>query len=161
MRYYTKTNSPIGELLLFSDGTAITGLYGMPHKGAPTPGPHQEPEEAPFAKVLDELDRYWSGQLKEFTIPLAPLGTPFQQRVWSALRAIPYATTISYGELAKRVGSPLAARAVGGANARNPISVIVPCHRVIGSKGILTGYAGGISRKEQLLGHESRWLVSS
>ena len=109
--------------------------------------------------MLDEterqLDRYFEGTLTEFDLPLGPRGTPFQQQVWAALCDIPYGETISYGELARRVGRPGSARAVGAANGSNPISIIIPCHRVIGSDGRLTGYGGGIDRKAWLLDHEA------
>ncbi len=109
------------------------------------------PDRKPFTSVIDQLSEYFSGQRTKFEVPLAPVGTPFQLAVWEALRSIPYGTTTSYGQLARSVNSPGASRAVGAANGRNPISIIVPCHRVIGSSGDLTGYGGGLPRKRQLL----------
>jgi methylated-DNA-[protein]-cysteine S-methyltransferase len=108
-----------------------------------------------FADVAHQLDAYFAGELRDFDLQLAPAGTPFQQQVWSALRAIPYGETASYGEIASTVGQPGAARAVGGANNRNPIAIIVPCHRVIGAGGSLTGYGGGLERKRKLLALEA------
>lgn len=152
--YFTITPSPIGDLLLMSNGRELTGLYALPHKNAPAAEAMERRDEL-FAGVTDQLDRYWRGELREFSVPVAPEGTPFQQRVWAALMDIPFGKTESYGRLAARIGAPGAARAVGGANSRNPISIVIPCHRVIGSTGVLTGYAGGLSRKEQLLALES------
>jgi methylated-DNA-[protein]-cysteine S-methyltransferase len=105
---------------------------------------------------MRQLTEYFSGKRKTFTITLAPQGTPFQQRVWQALQSIPYGRTLSYGQIAKAIGKPKAARAVGAANGQNPVSIIVPCHRVIGSNGKLVGYGGGLSIKEALLAHESK-----
>jgi methylated-DNA-[protein]-cysteine S-methyltransferase len=115
-------------------------------------------EAAPFAKVKHQLAAYFAGQLQQFDLPLQLQGTAFQQRVWEELNRIPYGSTISYGELARRVGNPNASRAVGLANGRNPVSLIVPCHRVIGANSKLTGYGGGLSRKEALLTFESAVL---
>jgi len=152
--------SPIGDLLLTGDGRALTGLYMSPHKGRP------EVSEAPrshafFDDVIAQLDAYFAGERRSFDVPLQPAGTAFQLRVWAELTHIPYGETISYGELAARVGSPNGFRAVGQANGRNPISVIVPCHRVIGGDGSLAGYGGGADRKRFLLDLEGagRWLV--
>jgi len=108
----------------------------------------------PLQNYLDQLASYFDGQLKRFTLTVEPAGTPFQQQVWDALLDIPYGDTISYGELARRIGNPNACRAVGAANGRNPISIIIPCHRVIGSNGKLTGYGGGMANKVWLLEHE-------
>lgn len=105
----------------------------------------------------DEISRYFTGELRAFSVPLALDGTPFQHRVWDSVRRIPYGTTLSYSEVAALLGNPLAARAVGAANARNPVSVIIPCHRLIGRHGQLTGYAGGLERKRRLLELEMRW----
>jgi methylated-DNA-[protein]-cysteine S-methyltransferase len=110
----------------------------------------------PFAAVKEQLAAYFRGDLQAFDLPLAPAGTPFQRRVWQELARIPYGETISYGELARRVGNPKAARAVGLANGQNPLPIIVPCHRVIGSDGRLTGYGGGLPRKEALLALERK-----
>jgi len=113
-----------------------------------------DPGEQPFAAAASQLKSYFAGQLTEFDLPLAPAGTEFQRRVWAGLRTIPYGETVSYGELARQLGSPSASRAVGLANGRNPIAIVVPCHRVIGSDGSLTGYGGGLDRKRFLLALE-------
>jgi methylated-DNA-[protein]-cysteine S-methyltransferase len=146
-------DSPVGELLLTADGDALTGLYMDVRRGRLDPGPRRELPL--FAEAEAQLGAYFAGELVDFDLPLAPRGSPFQLEVWEALRGIPYGETISYGELALRVGRPGAARAVGAANGRNPIGIVVPCHRVIGSNGTLTGYAGGIDRKRRLLELES------
>ncbi len=152
MTYFTTTASPVGELLLTGDGVALTGVYwnnATPPAGAVSDG-------GPFAAVLAELDAYFQGELTAFTVPVAPRGTPFQTRVWAALVGIPHGTTISYGEQARRLGVPNASRAVGAANGRNPVSIVVPCHRVIGGNGALTGYGGGLERKKWLLDFEAQ-----
>ena len=107
------------------------------------------------AGVRQQLDAYFAGELQTFDLPLHMAGTPFQKQVWQGLLTIPYGTTISYAELARRIGRPGASRAVGAANGRNPIGIIVPCHRVIGANGTLTGYGGGLDRKEWLIAHEA------
>lgn len=149
----TRVPSPIGELRLTSDGVALTGLYtaGQERPGALS---HVE-DEGPFRVARAELEQYFAGERRTFTLPLAPLGTGFQRAVWRALLEIPHGVTLSYQQLAIRVGRPGAARAVGRANAHNPIAVIVPCHRVIGADGSLTGYAGGVEIKRWLLEHEA------
>ena len=152
MTYFTKTPSPVGDLLLTSDGVALTGLY---LNGATPPAGAVE-DAARFGEVIAELAAYFAGDLTAFTVPVAPRGTPFQERVWAALPSIPHGTTISYGEQARRLGVPNASRAVGAANGRNPVSIVVPCHRVIGGNGALTGYGGGIERKKWLLDFEAQ-----
>ena len=145
--------SPIGALLLTGDGRALTGLYMVDadrHSAQVETGLTPSPE--PFREVAAQLEAYFAGELKEFTVPLAPSVTAFQLAVWTELTNIPYGSTVSYGDIARALGKrPVAARAVGLANGANPISVIVPCHRVIGSDGSLTGYGGGLERKELLL----------
>lgn len=157
MIYYTHFDSPVGPMLLTSDGAGLAGLYMEEHKHGEDiqEGWTLSDDTPPFAEVKRQLTAYFDGTLTEFDLPLAMRGTPFQQRVWDELTTIPYGTTISYGELARRVGNPNACRAVGLANGRNPISIIVPCHRVIGSNGKLTGYGGGLPRKAALLSFES------
>lgn len=156
---YCIAPSPIGELLLIGDGRALTGLYLESQEVWPEKQSGWRWDEAPFKPVLAQLGEYFERRRTVFDVPLAPVGTPFQQRVWAALCAIPCGTTISYGELATRLGDPKASRAVGLANGRNRIAIIVPCHRVIGASGNLTGYAGGLDRKEWLLRHEGALLL--
>ncbi|MBL6750347.1 MAG: methylated-DNA--[protein]-cysteine S-methyltransferase [Nevskia sp.] len=148
--YYSLLPSPIGDLLLLSDGEHLTGLYMR----NPRVADGCKRDDAGLAPARAELRAYFAGELREFAVPYALAGTPFQRRVWSELARIPYGTTISYGELARRLGDPKASRAVGLANGRNPVSIVVPCHRVIGADGSLTGYGGGIERKQWLLRHE-------
>jgi methylated-DNA-[protein]-cysteine S-methyltransferase len=142
-----RIDSPLGELLLVGDGRALTQLRMSP-RGVPAGG-RQDPEA--FAEVEAQLDAYFAGELTEFDVPLAPTGTGFQLRVWAALLEIRYGETASYGAIAAAVGRPDAVRAVGATNGRNPIAVIVPCHRVIGADGTLVGYGGGLPRKRLLL----------
>jgi methylated-DNA-[protein]-cysteine S-methyltransferase len=151
--YWTTVDSPVGELLLTSDGTSLTRLLFSPF--AVDPIWSDEPC-AVLTEAVTQLDDYFTGERTDFDLPLAPAGTPFQLRVWEALRDIPYAETINYGQLAMRVGNVKASRAVGLANGRNPISIVVPCHRVIGANGSLTGYGGGLDRKRTLLDLERR-----
>ncbi len=148
MTVYSVLESPIGELLLTGDGAAISGLHTMPRPVAPALARR---DDRAFAEAAEQLRSYFAGELEAFDLPLAPVGTPFQRRVWDALREVPYGETVTYAELAVAVGRPGAARAVGHANGRNPIAVVIPCHRVIGSDGTLTGYAGGLERKRALL----------
>jgi methylated-DNA-[protein]-cysteine S-methyltransferase len=158
--HHTTISSPIGELMLRGDGEALTAVEMEPHRWTPPSEPDSRREPALFHAAVEQLAAYFAGELTEFDLPLAPKGTPFQLRVWQALRTIPYGHTCSYGELAAQLGSPGASRAVGLANGRNPLAVVVPCHRVIGSDGTLTGYGGGLDRKRWLLGHESAVLLA-
>ena len=149
-------SSPVGRLLLAGDGHALTGLWMLDADRHPARALGLEagltPSPATFAEVAAQLEEYFGGDRKEFTVPLAPTGTPFQLAVWTQLTKIPYGSTVSYGDIARALGKRLvASRAVGLANGANPISIIVPCHRVIGSDGSLTGYGGGLDRKELLL----------
>ncbi len=153
--YFDVMPSPIGDLTLVSNGDALSGLFMADHKGGPEPEPGWQRDEGPFRAVCEQLQAYFAGDLREFEIPLAPHGTDFQKKVWRELGRIPFGDTISYGELARRIGRPTASRAVGAANGQNPISIIVPCHRVIGANGTLTGYGGGLDRKKWLLEHEA------
>jgi methylated-DNA-[protein]-cysteine S-methyltransferase len=153
---YTIVESPIGELLLTSDGSNLTGLYMEAHKGGPAVDGGWVRDDELFRDWRVELDAYFAGESRVFHSPIRTRGTEFQKRVWEALRKIPRGETMSYGELARRIGSPRAVRAVGAAVGRNPVSVIIPCHRVVGSNGALTGYAGGVKRKQWLLDHEQR-----
>ncbi|MFB4316377.1 methylated-DNA--[protein]-cysteine S-methyltransferase [Actinomadura sp. 21ATH] len=158
MRTHTTIESPVGPLTLVMTGNALTGLYMNAQR-------HRPPEEtfgvpadgdATFTPIAEQLSAYFAGELTTFTLPVAFQGTPFQQRVWNALLEIPYGETVTYGTLARELGKPSASRAVGLANGRNPISIIVPCHRVVGSTGGLTGYGGGLDRKRYLLDFEKR-----
>jgi methylated-DNA-[protein]-cysteine S-methyltransferase len=150
-RLYTTFESPIGELLLLGDGQALRGLYMQAGRKPVAIAPSWERSARPFTDVHAQLEEYFAGRRIAFDVPLAMEGSPFERLVWRALREIPYGATASYGEVARSIGHPLAARAVGLANGRNPISVIVPCHRVIGANGTLTGYGGGLERKRLLL----------
>jgi len=150
-----KYPSPIGNILISADNEFVTQLY---FEGGVTTPPSLHVTNSGESKVLQmvtqELDAYFAGKLKHFTIPLKLEGTPFRQQVWEALQTIPYGEIISYKELAQRIGNPAAIRAVGGANHHNPVSIIVPCHRVVGANGKLVGYGGGLHVKEFLLALE-------
>ena len=159
--YYTTLSSPIGGLLPLSDGEALVGLYLEDDCRRPTPSALWRRDDDVLRSACEQLAAYFVGELKTFTIRLTPQGSAFQLRVWELLRDVPFGTTVSYGELARRLDQPNASRAVGAANAANPISIIVPCHRVIGSDGALTGYAAGVERKEWLLEHEAQVLARS
>ncbi|MDX2011021.1 MAG: methylated-DNA--[protein]-cysteine S-methyltransferase [Myxococcaceae bacterium] len=153
---YGVVESPVGALLLTSDGLGLTGLYSTQHVRRPSPDAGWVRQDGFFTGVKDQLDAYFAGRLTRFEVTLSPTGTPFQRRVWNALLDIPFGATVTYGELAAQLGKPSASRAVGLANGRNPISIIVPCHRVVGRDGKLTGYAGGLELKRTLLGHEAQ-----
>jgi methylated-DNA-[protein]-cysteine S-methyltransferase len=159
--FYQLLPSPIGALLLVSDGVALTGLFMSNHKEGPVPQPAWHRDDGPFVSVREQLTEYFGGNLQQFDVGLAPTGTAFQKKVWQELSRIPFGSSISYGELARRIGQPAASRAVGRANGQNPISIIVPCHRVIGANGTLTGYGGGIERKKWLLEHEAKTREST
>jgi methylated-DNA-[protein]-cysteine S-methyltransferase len=146
--------SPLGTLRLCGQGGVLHGLYMESHEPAPVFCGSED--DAAFPEVVEQLDAYFAGELTRFDARYELVGTPFQRTVWQALCEIPYGETISYGELARRIGTPSASRAVGLANGRNPVSIIVPCHRVIGANGTLTGYGGGIERKRFLLDLEHR-----
>lgn len=148
--------SPIGPLTLVAHDGVLTTLSMHEQRHTTPPPDGAVTDEVWFKDVAAQLDAYFAGELSDFDLEIDARGTPFQMRVWSQLREIPYGETISYGELARRVGNANASRAVGLANGRNPIAIIVPCHRVIGANGSLTGYGGGLERKSWLLGHESK-----
>jgi methylated-DNA-[protein]-cysteine S-methyltransferase len=150
---YSIYSSPIGDLLLTSDGEALTGLHMCQRRGRPASGPEAgwQRDDSALKAVHEQLDAYFRGRLHDFELPLRMAGTPFQHQVWEGLRAIPYGETVSYAELARRIGRSGASRAVGSANGRNPIAIVVPCHRVIAADGTLGGYGGGLDRKEWLL----------
>jgi methylated-DNA-[protein]-cysteine S-methyltransferase len=155
--YYTCMESPVGRLVLTSDGTSLTALQPDSSKYPVVIGDHwiEDGHATPFPEARRQLDEYFAGRLVDFELPLAPNGTPFQRRVWQELRTISPGTTTTYGDIARRVGSPNGMRAVGLANGKNPIAIIVPCHRVIGANGTLTGYAGGLDMKKTLLDLET------
>ena len=155
MPYYTTLQTPIGELTLLGSDDALTGVYMQNHRHADLDLSDRERSERKLRDAVEQLSAYFAGRLRQFDLPLAPRGTDFQLRVWRALRDIPYGRTESYGGLARHIGQPAASRAVGMANGRNPLSIVVPCHRVIGADGSLTGYGGGIRRKRWLLQHEA------
>ncbi len=147
--------SPLGPLRLVADGDELIGLYLPDQPGPAAPGA-REARTPVLARAAAQLAEYFAGERREFDLPLAPRGTGFQLRVWRELARIPYGETRSYGELARAIDQPAASRAVGAANGKNPISIVVPCHRVIAGTGALTGYAGGIAAKRWLLEHEAR-----
>lgn len=154
--HYTYTPSPLGDLLLAGQGETLS-FIGFPQGKARMR--HQDvwlPDEQAFRAAKQQLRAYFAGELQQFELALAPLGTPFQQEVWQALQSIPYGQTRSYGEIAAQVGKPLASRAVGAANGRNPLPIVIPCHRVIGASGSLTGFGGGLEAKALLLRLEQR-----
>jgi len=159
-RLYTYMPSPIGRLLLCGDERRLSALYTAPRSADADLVRDRRRADGALAPVREQLDAYFEGARLEFDVPLdLDTATPFRRSVWSALLEIPYGATVTYGELARRLRRPTAARAVGIANGSNPISIIVPCHRVIGSGGSLTGYAGGLERKRYLLRHEAGHLA--
>lgn len=150
---YAVVDTPVGSLTLVERAGALTGLYFPEHRHQPTiEGPR---DDATLPAVREQLVAYFAGDLREFDLPLDVGGTPFQQQVWKALTTIPYGETWSYRDLAEALGNPKAVRAVGLANGRNPVSIVVPCHRVVGADGSLTGYGGGLDAKRWLLAHEA------
>lgn len=150
-RVHTVLDSPLGPLTLVATDGVLSGLYMDRHEHRPSSASFGDVDDGPFAEVTRQLRAYFAGELRRFDVALELHGTVFQRRVWSGLTDIPYGQTCSYGQLAARIGQPGAARAVGLANGRNPISIIVPCHRVVGASGALTGYGGGLARKRLLL----------
>jgi len=158
--YYSRFESPIGALTLVGDAAALQGVYldaaTRNAESALRADPAPLRDDAHFREARRQLEEYFAGERREFELDLAPAGTPFQQRVWQATAAIPYGATASYRTVAERLQMPRAVRAVGAANGRNPLLIVIPCHRVIGSSGSLTGYGGGLERKRWLLDHEGR-----
>ena len=154
---YHDFDTPIGTLRVVGDDRGIARI-DLPNAAARDPDPGwlggRQSLPRPLREAKRQLREYFDGARRDFDLPLAPAGTAFQHRVWDELRGIPYGETISYGELARRIGRPTASRAVGAANGRNPLAIVVPCHRVIGTDGTLTGYGGGLPVKETLLSHE-------
>jgi methylated-DNA-[protein]-cysteine S-methyltransferase len=153
-------DSPVGPLSVVVSEGAVVSLH-MDDEVVPTDEEVDAADRRVAAEAAAQLEDYFRGSLQQFDLPLRPAGTEFQRSVWHALEQIPYGTVASYGEIARRVGRPTAARAIGAANGRNPIAIIVPCHRVIGADGTLTGYAGGMWRKQWLLTHEGFALAAS
>jgi methylated-DNA-[protein]-cysteine S-methyltransferase len=149
-------DSPVGRLLLAGDVDGLT-LISFPSGRRPRePSASWTRDDGVLVEAITQLRAYFAGERREFTLPLRPGGTPFQERVWGALCEVPFGATISYGELARRIGQPSAARAVGAANGANPLPIVVPCHRVIGADHTLTGFGGGLPTKRYLLAHEAR-----
>jgi methylated-DNA-[protein]-cysteine S-methyltransferase len=161
MSVWTLIPSPVGDLLAVSDGDVLTGLYFAPHDGLleRLGDPVRDDDLPLFTVVAGQLEEYFAGRREVFDLPLRPRGSEFQQRVWGVLQQIPYGTTWSYGDVAAQLGlGPEAARAVGSANGSNPIPIVVPCHRVVGADGSLTGFGGGLERKRLLLELEADLL---
>jgi methylated-DNA-[protein]-cysteine S-methyltransferase len=153
---YSYIDCPLGQMFVQGDGEFVTGLYLPRHKGWRGPDPAWRQSDMSFTAVREQLAEYFAGERDQFDAPTKLAGTPFQLQVWQELTRIPFGETITYADLAQRVGRPTATRAVGHANGRNPISIIIPCHRVIGADGKLTGYAGGVDKKQWLLAWERR-----
>ena len=153
-RTHTIVDSPVGELTVVAEEGALVGLYFEGHKRRPAADTFGTRTDEGFEPVRQQLKEYFSGERREFDLPLAPQGEDFSRRVWDLLTSIPYGETWSYGELARRLGDPALAQAVGAANALNPLSVLLPCHRVVAADGSLRGYAGGLERKRFLLALE-------
>jgi len=156
--FYTHIESPVGRLLLAGNPDGLRSVSFAVSKRAETPQENWTEDKAAFPEVIRQLRAYFAAELRDFDLPLAMDGTQFQLRVWRALQEIPYGGTTSYGQLAAKIGNPKAMRAVGLANGRNPIPIIVPCHRVLGSDGSLTGFGGGLENKQKLLALEKGQL---
>ncbi len=156
MNRHSVIASPVGPLTVVADGKSLVGLYQSGQRHLPAAATFGAREDDVLPGMREQLSAYFAGELVDFDVPLATAGTAFQAAVWAALRTIPYGATCTYGELAAAVGRPTAVRAVGAANGRNPVCIVVPCHRVIGADGTLTGYAGGTDRKRLLLALEGR-----
>ena len=154
---YARFATPLGALFATAVGGTLTGLYFEGGRHAPpiSPAWHEDPYSSPLAECATQLADYFEGKRQCFDLPVASEGTPFQREVWNEIARIPFGETITYAELARRVGSPRAVRAAGAATGRNPLSIVVPCHRVVGAGGTLTGYAGGVERKARLLALET------
>jgi methylated-DNA-[protein]-cysteine S-methyltransferase len=154
--YFDRMSSPLGEMVLASDGNALSGAWfdGQRHQPPTGPAWQRQPDLPVLRRAAAELAEYFAGGRIAFSVPLAPVGTPFQRDVWRAIAGVPYGATIAYRDLAARAGRPESIRAAGAATGRNPLSIIVPCHRIVGADGALTGYAGGLARKRALLALE-------
>lgn len=151
MKHWTRVPGPVGELVLVEENGTLLEIGFTSGKRPATPPVDAREDRKPFVSVIRQLEEYFAGKRREFDLPLAPQGTPFQRRVWNALTKIPFGKAVSYSDIAERIGNPNAVRAVGLANGRNPIPIVIPCHRVIGKDGSLTGYGGGLPIKEKLL----------
>lgn len=153
---YTFMDSPLGRLMVAWSGAGLTSIVFEKGQAMVQPEASWHYQEGASGEAMDQLQAYFDGTRQAFDLALAPEGTPFQREVWEALQHIPYGETVSYAQLAQRIGRPQAVRAVGAANGKNPLPIVIPCHRVIGSDGTLTGYAGGVHIKAALLDHERR-----
>ncbi|HSD67058.1 MAG TPA: methylated-DNA--[protein]-cysteine S-methyltransferase [Vicinamibacteria bacterium] len=158
---YDEIDSPVGPLLVAADEAGLRLIHFQAGRGRRTPDPSWERDPRPFRDLARQLGEYFRRERRTFELPLAPRGTPFQLATWRALSTIPYGETISYAELARRVGRPAASRAVGAANGANPLPIVVPCHRVIGKDGSLTGFGGGLDKKRALLELEGASCVAA
>ena len=156
MRTHALVDSPVGPLTVVADEGALAGLYMDGQRHLPDRSAFGARDDDALPQLREQLGAYFAGELRDFDVPLATRGTPFQESVWAALRDVPYGATCSYADLARAIGRPTAVRAVGAANGRNPVCVVVPCHRVVATGGGLTGYAGGLDRKQLLLDLERR-----
>jgi methylated-DNA-[protein]-cysteine S-methyltransferase len=156
MMQYSQLSTPVGRLTLAGDEQGLRSISFPNRSPAIKPDHSSERAGAHIQEAIRQLEAYFAGELDQFDLALAPVGTPFQKEVWSLLRTIPYGETVSYGEIARRLGRSTAYRAVGAANGRNPIPIVIPCHRVVGADGSLTGFGGGLSTKTQLLQLEAR-----
>lgn len=152
--HYCTIASPVGELVASERGDRIVGLHFRAHNEVPDPSWHEDCDRAVFRQLRTQLREYFDGDRQEFDLPLSPEGTEFQRSVWDALQRIPYGQTVSYRDIAEEIGNPGAVRAVGGANGRNPIPIVIPCHRVVAADGGLGGFSSGLHNKEWLLDHE-------
>ena len=160
MTEYCEISTPVGRLLVAGDEKGLRKISFQGGSHAIKPAEDWRRTEEPFRQAIGQLEAYFAGELRRFDLTLAPVGTPFQREVWSLLRMIPYGETVSYGELARRLGRSTAYRAVGAANGSNPIPIVIPCHRVIGADGSLTGFGAGLAIKRQLLELEAGLAVS-
>lgn len=153
MTRYAKFHTPLGAVLATAEGGFVTSVNFIAAKYAPSLGKdwEEDPHSSPLKECAEQLADYFAGIRQRFDLPVAPRGTPFQERVWREIARVPCGQTITYSELASRAGAPGSARAAGAATGRNPISIVVPCHRIVGADGSLTGYAGGLARKRKLL----------
>lgn len=163
MIHFARIPSPLGHLLAAAEEGALFGLWfeGQQYFPEISEDWHEDPGAPPFTRCRTQLDEYFAGRRDRFDLPLAPHGTGYQQRIWREIAAIPFGRTLTYAELAKRAGNGAAARAAGAATGRNPLSIVIPCHRVVGASGALTGYAGGLDRKGRLLGLEGAHVAGA